>query len=222
MRPGGPTEVALALSFGGGSMPRTVKMNACRGSATCVLFALQRYNRHNAKHLPDMKIIYSLPYEKTKLLAENIKKNRACDLGPFTTHAAEKMPNKTILIPVPGHEGYATHAYTIAIALAKETNRLYPAKTVYCYNCMAGTERKSICELKRQGLPFFDVEFGFAPVEKKTPQFIKEQRAMGWEVVFVDNVIDTGTTIRALAAALGLTDAYSVIAIGDTQAWKKF
>lgn len=172
-----------------------------------------------------MKIIYSLPYAKSKVLAEDIKKNRVQNLGPFVRQAAERMPAKAILIPVPGHEGYATHANILATTIAKETNCTYPQKTAYCFNCAAGAERKSICELKRQGLPFFDVDFGFAPLEKKTPQFIKEQRAKGWEIIFVDNVIDTGTTIRALAAALGLTesdDSYSVIAIGDTQAWKNF
>ena len=45
----------------------------------------------------------------------------------------------------------------------------------------------------------------------------------GWDVILVDNVIDTGTTARAAMQAMELSDAEcGVFAIGNTGAWKNF
>lgn len=173
-----------------------------------------------------MKITYSIPYLKSKVLTENVKNNRFDynAINVFIDAAAEKMPEKAILIPVPGHKGFAEHSKNLAIKLATRTNDTYPNKTVFCYDCMEGAQRESVCNLKRQGLPFHTIDFGFKPKPNETIDFItSQQKEKRWEIIFVDNVINTGTTIRALAKAMNLEeDTYSVIAIGDTGAWKNF
>lgn len=168
-------------------------------------------------------IIYSYPYLQSKAVCQDIKKGRQAGTGfdKILKEITEAMPAKSVLIPIPQHGGTAKYTDDLAVRIAKKTNFTYPEKTIVVLNTIRGKERDSVCERKRLGQPFDDIDFGFTVTE---PERLQRFVDSGWDIIFVDNVIDTGTTIKAAAKAAGIGEdgQCNVIAIGDTGAWKNF
>ena len=92
-----------------------------------------------------------------------------------------------LLIPVPSHIGKATYTLRLAEAIAK-------AGCGMVYNVLKCPERETLYSLKQRGIATSPESLGF---------FLQSPVPEGWEIVFVDNVVATGTTAAACRALIG-------------------
>ena len=92
-----------------------------------------------------------------------------------------------LLIPVPSHVGKATYTLRLAEAIAN-------AGCGMVYNVLKCTERETLYSLKQRGIATSPESLGF---------FLQSPAPEGWEIVFVDNVVATGTTAAACRALVG-------------------
>ena len=116
------------------------------------------------------------------------------------------IPERAILIPVPGHTGVTTYTKELCKAIVNRRKDLLMAD--FC----VGHSRQSWCEMKKRfrhdGTDFLpDSEFfGFKLSGK--PDFEEEQ------VVFIDNVADTGVT---MAYAMSLVEGSAGLVLAMTE-----
>lgn len=173
----------------------------------------------------DIRIVSSLPYdnENVKKLCHKVKQEtpegrKAC--AKPASDIARDIPNKSILVPVPTHDPSAYYTIILAIQTAMMAEILY-GKKVDVRKLLKGEPHPSLCELKERGKNISDVDTGIQlnldemnlPLDRMTKQ--------GWRIVLVDNVIDTGKTVRDCLDALGdLAEYTDVAVIGDTGNWK--
>lgn len=97
---------------------------------------------------------------------------------------------RRLLIPVPSHVGKATYTLRLAEAIAK-------AGCGFVYNVLKCPERETLYSLKLKGEPIAPESLGF---------YLQSPVPEGWEIVFVDNVVATGTTAAACRALVGRGD----------------
>lgn len=97
---------------------------------------------------------------------------------------AKVVRKDDILIPVPQHEGRAIYTLKIANGIAREVG----AKVC---NILRSGARKSLFETKKCGKIYI-------------PRFYKIGTVCGKRIVLIDNVIDTGVTIRSCMWSLGV------------------
>lgn len=92
-----------------------------------------------------------------------------------------------LLIPVPSHVGKATYTLRLAEALAK-------AGCGLVYNVLKCPERETLYARKQRGAHTAPEQLGF---------YLQSPVPEGREIVFVDNVVATGTTAAACRALIG-------------------
>ena len=102
------------------------------------------------------------------------------------SHLLTKSEHR-LLIPIPSHLGKATYTLRLAEAMAK-------AGCGMVYNVLKCTERETLYSLKQRGIATSPESLGF---------FLQSPVPEGWEIVFVDNVVATGTTVAACRALIG-------------------
>lgn len=171
-----------------------------------------------------MRIIFAKNYNDVRDLCHNVKESKPCPALPvFYDEASAAMPVKAVLVPMPGCGGIASYTNEMAHELAMSLNKQSCGKTAVVLNCLVGSVRDSVCRRKEAGEPFDDIQFGFRFVNDEAKERLEKFIRAGWDVILVDNVIDTGTTARAAMQAMELSDAEcGVFAIGNTNAWKNF
>ena len=171
-----------------------------------------------------MRIVYAKPYGEVRDLCHDIKDSKPCPALPVIyDEASAAMPVKAVLVPMPGSGGIASYTNDMAHEIAKNINAQFIGKTAVVLNCLVGSVRDSVCRRKQAGEPFDDIQFGFRFVNSEAKERLDKFIRAGWDVLLVDNVVDTGTTARAAMQAMELSDAEcGVFAIGDTGAWKNF
>lgn len=149
----------------------------------------------NRIHITAAKLYYS---DKAQAVAHAMKHDIeavryvACIL-------AKLIPQNSVLVPVPGHHGYADHT----LLLANEINSIIGIPVA---DVLKGKERKSLYQAKKDGtlLSEDDLTFrlcGILP-DCCTP-------------VILDNVVGTGTTVLSAAKAIGYGRVV-VFAVDDT------
>ena len=106
---------------------------------------------------------------------------------------ARLVPPNSILVPVPSHNGVAECTLKLANAIAEITGS-------DVIDALKGKSRRSLYDMKKNGERIDSDYLGFY-LDRKLPE--------GKNVIFVDNVIATGTTANA---ALATVDTGSVIA----------
>lgn len=89
-----------------------------------------------------------------------------------------------VLVPVPQHEGRALYTLDIAKGIAKEVR-------VEVCDILRSKARKSLFEIKKCGKIYI-------------PRFYKVGDVCNGRIVLIDNVIDTGITIRSCMYSLGV------------------
>ena len=171
-----------------------------------------------------MRIIFAKKYNEVRDLCHDVKETKPCPgLPVFYDEASAAMPVKAVLVPMPGSGGIASYTADMAYELAKNSNAQFVGKTAVVLNCLVGSIRDSVCRRKEAGEPFDDIQFGFRFGSSEARERLEKFIRAGWDVILVDNVIDTGTTARAAMQAMGLTDTQcGILAIGDTGAWQNF
>ena len=168
-----------------------------------------------------LKIIGAKPYKGSiRDICNNVKlpeKDWTKDTIYAIASLAEMLPQKSLLIPVPGHCMNGGVALTICRKMNEYAT--YDNKTCEVFDCISGAVRPSLCELKRSGTdPFSDeyqkLDLGFTFADKVYPKMLKYYIENGYAPFIVDNVVDTGKTVIDMIKALGRN--IPVLAIGKT------
>lgn len=170
----------------------------------------------------ELKVIFSRPYNEVKIECMKMKQGDVSVIDEHINAINDSLPAKCVLIPMPQSSGRAEYTLSLATTIAQQVNELYNGKTVVVLDCLYGKVRDSVCGRKQKGEPFDDIDFGFGfkdRQEERLSSFFED----GWSLILVDNVVDTGTTaIHAIHAMNRLIEEVSVLALGDTEAWKNF
>lgn len=106
---------------------------------------------------------------------------------------AKLVPPNSILVPIPSHDGTANATLKLANAIASITGS-------QVIDALKGKSRESLYVLKKKGVKVDSDYLGF---------FLGTELPNGKNVVFIDNVIATGTTANA---ALKTVDTGSILA----------
>ncbi len=152
-----------------------------------------------------------MPYELTREDCHAVKRNDFEAIGRQAKRLAAHVHTKTILIPVPGHKGYATHTLLLSEAIALQCKN--EGKTVLVWDALAGNFRPSLCKLKQQQQESDRIKIQIqwqGNFSKRSLQFFTKKN---YDIFLVDNVIDTG---KKVLACQKVTGPLPLLAIGDT------
>ena len=122
-------------------------------------------------------------------LCHKLKENDSQAIDYCARQLAKMLPDNAVIVPIPGHHGYAQETLYIAKAISVQTDGKIPVANVLKGNC-----RTSNYQSKKEGRPLSVEELRFHQVrplpKDKLPYLL-------------DNVVDTGTTARAAVKAIG-------------------
>lgn len=158
------------------------------------------------------EVIGARPYDDVRVSCHLVKQGFVDVLDAI--HLAGALPERFVIVPVPGHDGTAATMLPLARCILAEAVKA--GKKGVIRAVLVGNRRKSVYEAKKQGEPVKDTRFGFRlryPVHDRRE--LEMFADIGYHVVLLDNVVDTGATAEA---ALKVVGKASVMAIGDTQA----
>lgn len=144
-----------------------------------------------------------MPYRYCRELCHAVKNGNEYAIKIAAELMSTMMPygelsKDYVLVPIPSHYGMANYT----LELAQWINKL--TKIPVC-NCLCGENRESLYSLRKQGkeIPQDFVTFKLG---------LYDELPKGKKVIFVDNVIATGTTYEA--AKKVIPNAEGIIAIG--------
>ena len=122
-------------------------------------------------------------------LCHKLKENDPQAIDYCARQLAKMLPENAVIVPIPGHHGFALQTLYIARAINEQSGGIIPVA-----NVLKGNSRMSNYQAKKEGSLLPAEELGFrqvAPLPKgKVPYLL-------------DNVVDTGTTAKAAINALG-------------------
>lgn len=157
------------------------------------------------------EVLGARPYEQVRVSCHLVKKGFVdMDDARFL---ADALPDPFVLIPVPGHEGTPTKTLHLARCVLAEA--LNAGKKGVVRAVLVGNRRESLYEVKKRGGTAGDSFFGF-----RLRHHVYDRReldlfaGLGYHIVLLDNVVDTGATAEAALEVIGKA---SVMAIGDTR-----
>lgn len=125
----------------------------------------------------------------------------------FLAEYAHNLPLKCILIPVPGHRGDAEVNLDLCNALKNAAGISRDIRRIDALRC---DPHESLCEAKRQGKDTAGIDIRMHINAKETSREDLQMLNKTFQIVLVDNVMDTGRTLRAAAEALGLQDVLAI------------
>lgn len=122
-------------------------------------------------------------------LCHKLKENDPQAIAYCARQLVKMLPENAVVIPIPGHHGFALQTLYLAKAINEQSGGIIPVA-----NVLKGNSRMSNYQAKKEGSLLPAEELGFrqvAPLPKgKVPYLL-------------DNVVDTGTTAKAAINALG-------------------
>ena len=122
-------------------------------------------------------------------LCHKLKENDPQAIAYCARQLVKMLPENAVVIPIPGHHGFALQTLYLARAINEQSGGIIPVA-----NVLKGNSRMSNYQAKKKGSLLPAEELGFrqvAPLPKgKVPYLL-------------DNVVDTGTTAKAAINALG-------------------
>lgn len=153
------------------------------------------------------KIIGAQPYEEVRAICHAVKGITDPDSLTMLNCAEKFMPyinERCNIVPVPSHKGRATDMLALAGAIQKMAKKKKVAVTV-C-DILRCEPHRSLCEAKHaEGEDFRTIDI----LMYTDAPFVKPKE----KVFLLDNVVDSGKTIRA---ALKAISADGILAIGNT------
>lgn len=154
------------------------------------------------KDTPTLRVIYGNPYEEVRWICHGVKVNHHGTPIEKVDEICAALPKDSILIPIPGHQGTPSHAAGLAEDVVRRSTHFH--KTVLSLpDLLTAEPRESLCEAKHNGKDIKDIAVAYACREGDMKE-LKDFISMGYAPVLLDNVIDTGTTLRAAQEAVGL------------------
>ena len=114
-------------------------------------------------------------------LCHKLKENDPQAITYCARQLVKMLPENAVVVPIPGHHGFALQTLYIARAINEQSGGIIPVA-----NVLNGNSRMSNYQAKKE-LGFRQV----APLPKGKVPFL------------LDNVVDTGTTAKAAINALG-------------------
>lgn len=164
-----------------------------------------------------MELIYSNPYHsapenRIRRLCYRVKEDRGwLDIpGSMLFQMASALGPKTVLVPVPGHDGKAGYTLDICFALRRHAGR----KDVRIVDALQGNAHPPLCETKHAGGNADAIPVTFMLKESEIDAGQVRTLAKDFDIVLVDNVIDSGRTALLAEKALGVP--CKLITIGTT------
>lgn len=159
-----------------------------------------------------LSILGALPYEMVREDCHRVKILDGEAISRQGARLADKVEDRGVIIPVPGHRGFSEHTAVLAGRIAHSA--LLQEKKVHVLDVLTVTPHPSLCEMKRtEGADLSSVHLKMH-VGGVTKRKIRSLLKDGHKVYLLDNVVDTGMTVRAALEAVGVN--IPVLAIGDT------
>ena len=122
-------------------------------------------------------------------LCHQLKDNDPQVIDYCARQLAAMLPENAIIVPIPGHHGYADQTLSLARAISSKTEG-----KIGVANILKGNNRDSNYQAKKDGHPLSIEQMGLHRVgilpNGKVPYLL-------------DNCVDTGTTAKAAVKALG-------------------
>ena len=122
-------------------------------------------------------------------LCHKLKENDPQVIAYCASHLAKMLPDNAVIVPIPGHHGYAVQTLHLARAITERTNG-----SISVANILKGKNRVSNYQVKKVGKPLSVDQIGFYQIASLPKDKIP---------YLLDNVVDTGTTAKAAVKALG-------------------
>ena len=122
-------------------------------------------------------------------LCHKLKENDPQAITYCARQLVKMLPENAVVVPIPGHHGYALQTLYLARAISEQSDGRIPVA-----NVLKGKSRISNYQAKMDGHPLTSSELGFHQV-RTLPK--------GKVPYLLDNVVDTGTTAKAAVKALG-------------------
>ena len=122
-------------------------------------------------------------------LCHKLKENDPRAITYCARQLVKMLPENAVVVPIPGHHGFALQTLYLAKAISEQTDGIIPVA-----NVLKGNSRTSNYQAKKAGHPLTSSELGFrqvAPLPKDKVPYL------------LDNVVDTGTTAKAAIITLG-------------------
>lgn len=166
------------------------------------------------KNADNIKLLYSNPYEEVRDLCHAVKTPGGFLDVPKKIYfqAGSALGRRTVLVPVPGHDGTPNHTLDMCISIRNNN----PWKDIRIVDALRGHKRPSLCEIKQQGGDPNDIKVAFhVNLNEIEPDQVKTL-AKSFDIVLVDNVVDSGRTALAAQKAIGVP--CGLITIGSTGA----
>ncbi len=166
-------------------------------------------------------IIGALPYDKVRQDCHKVKDGDEYVINHYAWQIVKQNGTCLLegnpivfLVPIPGHTGDATHALTLAKAIGRELNE--KGGRVGVLDCLECEPHEPLYDKKKRGEDIYGIDLKMHFKSKKlknTFDTIKNAQYTNTKLFLIDNVVDTGHTIREAFKATG---NLPVIAIGDT------
>ena len=122
-------------------------------------------------------------------LCHKLKENDPQAIDYCARQLAKMLPENAVIVPIPGHHGYALQTLYLARAISEQSDGRIPVA-----NVLKGKSRVSNYQAKMDGHPLTSAELGFRQVgllpKGKIPYLL-------------DNCVDSGETAKAAYYALG-------------------
>lgn len=156
----------------------------------------------NAKvELSKFQLLGARLYERVREDCHAIKNGYEDAIERWAERLAPCLPERCILVPIPGRFGYAD--FTLALAQECQRNAIMDGKRVVLSNCLACDAHEPLYDIKKRGETRAPAWLRMR-ANHKAYNALVEMMNDGFAVVLVDNVIDTGTTMVAAKRALHL------------------
>ncbi len=158
-----------------------------------------------------LNVIGASDYESVRSLCHRIKEGDREAIALAGRLLQRRIPDGAVLVPAPGHLGYASHTRLLADSVRDAASR--EGRTMTVFDCLGCAPHEPLYDLKKAGkdVSETDLDVRFRHVSHK--RLFTRLRRSGRTVVLLDNVVDTGKTALSCLELLGTR---TVAAVGDS------